>query len=489
MKKIFLMCFIVILISILLPNTIMAKTQEGVSPINALGKTQLFIDLLLKIETCKDIDGNRFSLEMKNSLSEEVFSALDEEQQNWVIEHSNINDYIVVLNLCSPNKDNPYPEIEPLKIKISVDERIGGSRNYLMGANYRLYRFDDAAYEVEITETSIKEVGFIVEELGYYVLYYNPCVYNVDFFADEIEYDENRNIVNEVYFTAINLAQFDNLYFPEIPKKEGYVFNGWKQNKRKGAYDTYCYIEYEKDILLDEWKMYPCDVRNIYASWCPEDEYTPLKVTIESENRIVKGKEDGQEIIITLSEGKFDEAIDEDVENDWKIVGSDELKVASVERIDDTTAKLTLAGNSSDECQKGELQIEFNSRLYISCEYDDYNMTIYEVADVQLDEKGVKKARFISDNAIVLNEIKTELSIVQLSENYVEVETRKESGVVILVVYNSEGIVNEVITKKAEKRVAFDNVDLRGDTMALMQWNGINMMESITEKVTAKIHE
>ena len=405
-KSIVIFCLFILLCSLFTCNTC-ASVYTSFWPIDENGNDLHAVCLDLYIDTCMDIDGNVFNLELKENTSSTILYELDENIQIQILENANEDDFIVILNLCSPDGSNPYPEIEPLNVKIGIEERIGGSRTYLMGTDFRLYSFDgDETYEIEITEMSIKKVSFTSEKLGCYVLYYNPRVYSVDFFEDEIEYDENRNIVNEVYFTATNLAQFDSLYFPEIPEKEGYVFTGWKQNKRKGAYYTYCYIESKKDLLLDEWKIYPCDVRNIYASWCSEDEYSPLEVVIESEITIKKGKEDGCEIILTLSEGMFDETIDEDIENDWKIVGSDELLISSVERIDNTTAKLTLSGNSSDKFTKGEIKVEFNSELYISHEGFGDNWDIHEIADIQLDENGIKRKMFISDNSIILEKQK-----------------------------------------------------------------------------------
>ncbi len=404
MKKYLISIISVILINIILPCSAVAGSLDEVIPINTLGETQLLINLYLDIDTCTDVDGNKFNV--ANESIRGIISELEDGQRK-VFEYANVDDYIVILNLCSPDRGNPYPEIEPLNVRIGVEEKIGGSRTYLMGTDFRLYRFDgDELYQIEITEADIKEVNFMVENLGYYVLYYNPHVYSVDFFEDKIEYDDNRNVINEVYFTATDLAQFDDLYFPEIPEKEGYIFAGWKHNKQKGAYYTCNYVEPQKDFLSGEWRIYPCDVRNVYASWCPEDEYTPLEVAIESKEKIKKGKEDGAEIVLTLSEGRFDDVIDADIENYWRIVGNDELSISNVERIDDTTVKLTLSGNSNDKYTSSEIQIEFNSELYISHEGFGDNYEVHEIADIQLDENGIKKAMFISDNSITLEKQK-----------------------------------------------------------------------------------
>lgn len=401
----------------------------------------------------------------------------------------NEQENFIVLNLKTKCQENPYPDVQGANIRIYADQQIGRERETLLGTDYRVYLLKDGELEaIEIESFNATEVNFNIEKLSTYIFCYNPKVYSVAFYEDKIERDINNEIINAKYFSINELRKYDTFEFPEVPRREGYIFTGWKQIKQTGAYLSDRFI-FPVETSDGEWEIYAYDVKEIYASWCPEDEYTPLEVLIESDSKITKGKEDGCEITLTLSEGKFDETIDEDIENDWKIVGSDGLSIASVERIDDRTAKLTLSGNSSHKYKKEEIQIEFNSGLYISCEYDDYYMTAYEIADIQLDEKGVKKAMFISDNAITLNEVKSELSIVELSENCLEVETLEQSGVVILVIYNSDEIVKEVITKKAEKRVVFDNVDLTNSKISLMQWNGIDMLVPIAEKITTEVSD
>lgn len=337
-----------------------------------------------------EIDSSYFyrSIKEKRALSE-----LTESAKTEVFSNMGENEFLAVIVLKSIDSENPYPEIEPIRIKFYVTGTIGGSeRRELLGEDYRLYYLDgEQLIEAKTIASDDESVKFEADKLGYYVFYYNPNVYDVEFYEEYPVNDE------EAFYVDENLKRYDKVDFPEIPVKDGYVFTGWKQDNMKGRYPTYFYINENNMKALHLWE--------VYASWCQEDEYTPLEVIIDSD-KITKGKEDGAEIILSLSEGRFDDIIDEDVENDWKIVGSDEVKVASVERIDDATATLTLSGNSSDKYTKSEIQVEFNSELYISHEGFGDNWEVHEIADVQLNEKGVKKAVFISDNSITLEKQK-----------------------------------------------------------------------------------
>lgn len=322
-----------------------------------------------------------------------VLSEITETTKELIFSNMGENELVSAIVLKSTDITNPFPEIEPIEIKFYVMESIGGSeRVELFGKDYRLYYLDDGQLiEMQIIESDEQSAKFEADKLGYYVLYYNPHIYNVEFYE---EYPENRE---EVFYVDEGLKRYDDVEFPEIPTREGYVFTGWKYNKMQGRYDAYFYVGPAPVKTYSVW--------DIYASWCPEEEYIPLEVMLAS-NKIIKGKEDGAEITLTLSEGKFAETLDDDIENDWKIVGNDELTVASVERIDDTTVKLVLSGNSSDKYKTGEIQVEFNSELYISHEGFGDNNEVHEVADIQLDENGIKKAMFVSDNSITLEKQK-----------------------------------------------------------------------------------
>lgn len=344
-------------------------------------------------ENGSEIDVDR-SYYFREIWRKRVLSEIAEPNKEQIFLNMGENEFVSAIVLKSTDTANSFPEIEPIEIEFYVMETIGGSqRTELFGKDYRLYYLDSGRLtEMQMIKCDEQSVTFAVDKLGYYVLYYNPHVYDVEFYED---YPENSE---EAFYIDENLKRYDDVEFPEIPTREGYVFTGWKYNTMNGRYDTYFYVGPAPVKTFSVW--------NVYASWCPEEEFTPLEMTIESVGKITKGKEDGKEIVLTLSEGRFDETINEDIENDWKIVGNDELSISTVERVDDTTVKLTLSGNSSDKYKSSEIQIEFNSELYISHEGFGDNFEVHEIADIQLDENGIKKAMFVSDNSITLEKQK-----------------------------------------------------------------------------------
>lgn len=106
-------------------------------------------------------------------------------------------------------------------------------------------------------------------------------------------------------------------------------------------------------------------------------ENTPEKMTAEAE--LTKGKENGRIVTVTLEGGTFAGELDA---NNWNIVGSDEIKVSSVRRIDDYRAELVLSGNSADKYTDTDIQIICTGEEYSdSREYDEesgnyYNKTL-----------------------------------------------------------------------------------------------------------------
>ncbi|MBQ7975036.1 MAG: InlB B-repeat-containing protein [Clostridia bacterium] len=339
--------------------------------------------------------------------SKEAFENLDDKAKQLILSNIGENEQICVMNFAE--EDGVYPKFEIMDVNVYT-QRVGGGRPTLLGKDYRLYYLDcERLTEVPIRNSNIEGIRYETDKLGMYILYYNKKAYDVKF------YDEYPEDEVEPFYVVENLGEKDIVEFPDIPRKDGYVFTGWKQNRMQGWYDTFFYIKPQNITAFD--------LLRVYASWCPVDEYTPLEVTIESEKTIKKGKEDGSEVILTLSEGMFDETLDEDIENDWKIVGNNELSISSVERIDDTTVKLTLSGDSTDKYKKGEIQIEFNSELYISHEGFENNYEVHEIADIQLDENGIKREMFISDNSITLEKQKRSNSGSGIEKHTITFET------------------------------------------------------------------
>ena len=360
----------------------------SVSVFDGFGNRLYGEDLKISIGFLGEIE---YQLSSYNNLK--LWQELDEGTKSLILSNAGEKEYFTIFKLKYGNIDD-VEETGVFTVRLNSIINYGGkSRSELIGSDYRVYHLnDDSLEEIEIKYSDKDSVRFESDEIGVYILYYNPNIYDVKF------YDEYPEDSMEAFYVIENLGKSDVVEFPEIPTKDGYVFTGWKQENMQGRYPTYFYIDPNYLTSFYLW--------NAYASWCPEDEYTPLEVSIDSKKKITKGKEDGCEIILTLSEGMFDETIDENVENDWKIVGNDELSISNVERIDNTTAKLTLVGNSSDKFTKGEIKVEFNSELYISHEGFGDNWDIHEIADIQLDENGIKRKMFISDNAVTLQKQK-----------------------------------------------------------------------------------
>lgn len=355
-------------------NAITLKKQSAeinsqkISPVDSTGKSQELLTEV-KIADCTAIDGTELAINAENCINS------DPELKENVLSNAKSNEYLFVFELSSEDTENPYPEINDTRVTLEPKFKTG--HNYLIGKDHRLYLIEDNNFvEVPITKTPVNEVWFTAEKLGKYVLYFDPAVYSAEFYSDIPEYDDDGNLINsvELYSKIENLKAEDIIKMPEIPQKEGYVFTGWKTIKGSGIYFTPA----QPFTVMDCWEF--------YATWCPEDEYEPLELTLSSRT-IPKGKENGRVITLKASQGYFIE--EEELQGSFRIVGNDEISIGSVKRVDDQTLELTLSGNSAD--------IESSTNIWIEFECGYLKSDI-----VQLDSDGVRKQMYVSDNAITL---------------------------------------------------------------------------------------
>lgn len=308
------------------------------------------------------------------------------------------NENMIIMNFKSNDENNPYPEIESMSITVSCSGLIGGGRK-LLGKDYRLIHFNGNSNEdlsAHITDSDLHNVRFTTDRLGRYVIYLNPSVYDVTFYSEEPIYDENGSITNlECIYTELkNLHSKDIVEFPPTPKKEGYVFTGWKNKTQSGT----MYFSNSQPLYAN----YPYEY---YASWCPIDEYEPINIEISSNESITKGKENGKKIILKTNYGIF--ADEEELTTSpeyWNIVGSDDIMIDTVTRIDDKTVEFTLSGNSNGIYKDSEIYIEFDNSLLLPEPYEiDGEIIDWDDTKVKIDEDGVRAKMYRSDNVIKLS--------------------------------------------------------------------------------------
>lgn len=329
------------------------------------------------------------------------------------------NEHFIFLNLKTDDAQNPYPAIAEKSATLTTYNLVGGGYSPLLGKNYRLYYAENETAELtditeKMTSSNKTEVKFILQQLGFYVICFDPAVYSSAFYLEEPQYDEEGNLLEEEpYWKNENLNAKDIVTFPPMPEKEGYVFTGWKV--WGGSYRGVFYPEAQPH--------YVASYREYYATWCPEDAYEPIKIEISSEQTIKKGKEDGEKITLTTNYGIFaseeeepsawgditEKAIEEENKEEmiaewkklWNVVGSDEIMIQSATRVDDKTVELVLMGNSKNKYTDAELKIEFASELLLPEPYEEDGEIIdWNDTKIQMDEDGVRRSMYISGNAV-----------------------------------------------------------------------------------------
>ena len=285
-------------------------------------------------------------------------------------------------------------EFSETRIGVRVNQSLnaGGPGRTLLGKDYRVFCAEnDTLTPITVEEEDENSVKFTTEKTGTYVLYYDPRVYRQTYYTEDTE-DEDGLPASEIYYQSEYMTDRDVIDYPKtLPQKDGYIFVGWAY---KRAYP-------EVLAVYGPMPMFASSCWDIFARWCPEDEYIPFNAEITTESDIVKGKENGSVITVKLTNGKFSdfmEGIPEDDEEEreirmslwrerWQLVGVDGVSVERVDFVDDKTVNLILKGNSSDKYSSSEVYLEFKQSL---------------VKDIttQIDEKGFFRDMLRSDNAI-----------------------------------------------------------------------------------------
>ena len=271
----------------------------------------------------------------------------------------------------------------------------------------------DAFYKEGIGRIQLQNVGRRAK-LGTYIVYYNPYIHNKVFYYD----DPAETDSPEIYYELKDMKYNDIIEFPKIPEREGYIFTGWKADYSvNGGGYTGRPFSNPQPLSADENLYY-------YASWCKEDEYIPLKIEISSDGEIIKGKEDGEKLILKTNFGIFDEerfplswqeeynSAETDDEKEeilsfwklyWDVSGNDDVIIKSVNKIDDKTMEITLSGNSKDIYKNSEINIEFNSSCLNWRKLTEDGEELYAEDEViKMDKDGVKMKMYPSDNSITL---------------------------------------------------------------------------------------
>ena len=405
MKKILKICFC---ICIFMCFNILADARTDIDVYDLNGKRSN--------DATVDVNDVIFKEDIENNLiidTDKKFSDIPDGILSLTEEDENL----IILDFKTDDNDNPYPEIESMDVDVDCKEPSGG-QNYL-GKDYRIIYYDkENLHDVSenIIDSDSRGVNFRINKLGTYIILFDPAVYSVIFYSDEPVYDDDGELINKgcIYKEIFNLKKMDEIIFPEIPEKDGYIFTGWKAPISNGSLH-----------FFPPQPVYAVAHTKYFASWCPEDEYEPIVIEISSDEPITKGKEDGKKIRLTTNYGVFindeefpkewrsayesetDEQIKAEILQNWKsiwnIVGNDDIIIETAERIDDRTVELTLSGNSSDIYSNSDIYIEFVNYLLRPEPYE-HNGEIIEGDDtkIKMDEDGVRARMYRSDNAVML---------------------------------------------------------------------------------------
>lgn len=135
-------------------------------------------------------------------------------------------------------------------------------------------------------------------------------------------------------------------------------------------YDTaiqICYLykegPYDADGVVGDYDLHHTTIKaaktELKGFTIQSTENTPENMTISAD--LVKGRENGKTIDVQLAGGMFSEILQ--AEN-WQIRGIEGLTVSSVERIDDTNARITIAGTAGDRYKNGEIMVWCSGEEY-----------------------------------------------------------------------------------------------------------------------------
>ncbi len=395
MKRIIGIIFCVICVYSLTISAAEQRIDGGVYDLN--GDMQRTARLYL--HDLKTIAGEEKNLAYSENIPEHV--NFDSE----ILASANEGDLVLVWDMRTDDIKDPYPEIEPARAVAELPQP--GGVAVFFGEKYRLFFMGQEDQHLtniseNILSSSYTGVSFTADKLGVYVIYAEPMLYTVTFYNDVPKRnDDGSEIDPEVYFTTDRMDRNDIIDFPPIPEKQGYVFCGWKVRMGSGIF------------FCDPQPLFPGYNLEYFAAWCEADKYEPIEITLTSKEPLVKGREDGQKLLLKTNYGIFreeefpaewrkdyDAAENEEQKaeilawwkSQWNIKGSDELLVEKVERLDEKTLELTLSGNSGSVYGDLQIQVEFNHELLSPEPYTDENgnSITYDDTKIQMDEDGVR---------------------------------------------------------------------------------------------------
>lgn len=280
--------------------------------------------------------------------------------------------YVSFLDFKTADEETPYPAIDKTTVTLSLAE--GGETAF--GKDFKLFFVNGEEREEISVAAENGKLQFPLGKLGQYVLYYNAYTLTVTFYDGET-----------VYHTVTGLKPEASVTFPSKPEKDGYVFTGWKVKNAEGK------LENPTSILAKDHDAY-------YASWCDEEKYKTIKLTV-SPTKLTRGKEDGQRLTLKANYGKFADTdiLNDDVPENWKVVGESRLSIEKVNRKGDRTLELVLSGSSKDIYKNATIYVEMNSALLLPDQNDLGEIT---TGFARLDKNGIQERYYQTDDSIKL---------------------------------------------------------------------------------------
>ena len=302
------------------------------------------------------------------------------------------DEFAYAFEISASTGDEKFPEIESQSLRIKMRAPTGGNCQYYIGKDYRVFRYENGdLIPLELTSGNLSYFSFKTDRLGTFVVLFNPRVYSTTFYLDIPDEDaEDEDDSEYIYARYENLVRGESFPAPEIPKRDGYVFAGWLETTGR-------YLSFAHDVEL---KAGYC-ASYYYAAWRDEDTYKKPTITL-SHTTIKKGAEDGKAVTIKLS--GFDmpldkECFEDSLENDFTVIGTDEVTVSNVEYLSETKLRITLSGNSTKKTYDSEYRISFPHWLVHFDSEDNLSK-----GNGQMGENGFLLDYYISDNTIVLTE-------------------------------------------------------------------------------------
>ncbi len=268
--------------------------------------------------------------------------------------------------------------VNNIQINFTKPLSSGVNRSFL-DDQCRIYSIDDNNNVIEQNAVEgSRGKSIISDTLGLFAIVHDPYSYEAHFYSDFDENNTNDGYKGELYYERTEISRYDQEMDISKPQKDGYEFVKWTDDP-----DGTGSVLYDNEGISGTW----------YAQWIQAENYSPLIITLTSEERIIKGAEDGKRVLVTTSQGRF-------VNVDWmaeeiKLDGNDEVSISDIEQLNDSTIRITLSGNSSDASNAAEGRISLDHGSW------ECDVQCYIESDIpQIDSEGRVKYSYISENNI-----------------------------------------------------------------------------------------